>query len=86
MLLLMMTMKENVVSSSYYIVYTTMKMVLFAADIRVGYNRTVITTLEGDVFVTLCAVIFEPTAGGAPRPFTLTYNTADGTAGNVVID
>ena len=39
------------------------------------------TTTEGDGQVELCVVIFEPTSGGAPREFTLTITTEDGTAG-----
>ena len=52
-----------------------------SADVRVGYETTVYTTPEGDVSVELCVVLYEPVlGGGAPRPFTLTYQTADGTA------
>ena len=52
-----------------------------AADIRVGYERTVYTTPEGDISVELCAIIYEPDTGVAPRPFVLSYATADDTAG-----
>ena len=38
------------------------------------------TTSEGMGQVELCAVIFEPTSGGAPRPFTLSITTEDDTA------
>ena len=31
--------------------------------------------------VELSVVIFDPPSGGAPRPFTLSINTEDGTAG-----
>ena len=53
-----------------------------AADIRVGYERTVYTTPEGDTFVELCAIIYEPTTGVAPRPFVISYATSADTAGN----
>ena len=65
----------------YYLISIQLDNIFFAA-IRVGYNRTVINTMEGDMYVILCAVIFEPATGVAPRPFTLTYETSDGTAGN----
>ena len=52
-----------------------------SSDIRVGYERTVYTTTEGQRFVTLCAIIYAPSSGVAPRPFTISYNTADDTAG-----
>ena len=51
------------------------------ADIVVGYNQTFYTTTEGNVSVTICVVIFEPQTGGSPRPFTLSYNTENYTAG-----
>ena len=52
-----------------------------AADIRVGYEMTVSTTSEGEVFVELCAIIYEPDTGVAPRPFVISYVTTDNTAG-----
>ena len=52
-----------------------------AVDIRVGYERTVYTTPEGDVSVELCAIIYEPNTGVAPRPFVISYSTENGTAG-----
>ena len=51
------------------------------AAIHVGYERTVYTTLESQRFVTLCAIIYSPSSGGAQRPFTISYTTADDTAG-----
>ena len=51
------------------------------ADIRVGYERTVYTTTEGEGVVLLCAIIYSPDSGVAPRPFTVRYTTADDTAG-----
>ena len=53
-----------------------------AADIRVGYEMTVYNTTEGDTFVELCAIIYEPISGVAPRPFVISYATSDDTAGN----
>ena len=47
--------------------------------IIVGHERTVYTTSEGDGQVELCVVVFEPN-GGAPREFTLTITTENGTA------
>ena len=49
--------------------------------ITVGYEFTVYTTFEGEGMVELSVVIFDPPSGGAPRPFTLSINTEDGTAG-----
>ena len=31
--------------------------------------------------VELSVIIFDPPSGGAPRPFTLSFTTEDGTAG-----
>ena len=56
-----------------------------AVDITVGYELTVYTTTEGQGEVELCAVIFEPDTGGAPRPFELSFTTEDGSAGQLVI-
>ena len=52
-----------------------------AAHIRVGYERTIYTTPEGDISVELCAIIYEPDTEVAPRPFVLSYATDDYTAG-----
>ena len=51
--------------------------------IEVGYERTEYTVTESQGSVELCAIIFEPETGVAPRPFQLTVSTANGTAGNV---
>ena len=48
--------------------------------ITVGYEFTVYTTSEGEGMVELSVVIFDPPSGGAPRPFTLSINTENGTA------
>ena len=55
---------------------STCKMFESAADICVGYERTIYTTPEGDVSVELCAIIYEPDTGVAPRPFVISYVTA----------
>ena len=47
-----------------------------------GYERTEYTVTERGS-VELCAIIFEPETGVAPRPFQLTVSTDDGTAGNI---
>ena len=55
--------------------------------ITVGYEFTVYTTSEGQGMVELSVIIFEPRPDGtlppgqAPRPFTLSVSTEDGTAG-----
>ena len=54
---------------------------IYCADIRVGYEETVYTTPEGQRFVTLCAIIYLPSSGVASRPFTISYATANDTAG-----
>ena len=52
--------------------------------IRVGYERSVYTTDEGQGVVELCAIIYDPPSGGAPRPFFIFASTMDGTAGTCV--
>ena len=52
--------------------------------IRVGYERSVYTTDEGQGVVELCAIIYNPPSGGAPRPFFIFAITMDGTAGTQV--
>ena len=49
--------------------------------IEVGYERTEYTTPEG-VAVDLCAVVTSP-GTGAPRVFSISATTRDGTAGKV---
>ena len=51
------------------------------SDIVVGYEQTLYSTEEDDVSLEICVVIYQPLSGGAPRTFTLTYNTTDYTAG-----
>ena len=56
----------------------------FTDPIRVGYERSVYTTDEGQGVVELCAIIYDPPSGGAPRPFFIFASTMDGTAGTRV--
>ena len=51
--------------------------------ITVGYESTVYTTDEGQSQVELCAMIFVPDDGGAPRPFSILTSTTDDTAGQL---
>lgn len=39
------------------------------------------TTDEGQTGVELCAIVFDPPTGGAPREFFLLATSSDGTAG-----
>ena len=55
------------------------------SDIVVGYERTLYSTKEDDVSLEICVIIYQPLLGGAPRTFTLTYNTTDYTAGIATI-
>ena len=48
--------------------------------ITVGYEFEVYTTTEGMGFVEICAVITQPPNGIAPRDFTVSSTTRDGTA------
>ena len=49
--------------------------------ITVGYEFTMYTTSEGEGSVELCAVIYEPITGVAPRDFVISSTTSSGTAG-----
>ena len=53
---------------------------VYIAPIEVGYEFTQYVTSEGQGAVDLSIIIFEPDAGGAPRPFSLLVSTEDGTA------
>ena len=53
----------------------------YSVLIQVGYDPTVYVTSESEGYVVLNVRIFEPTSGGAPRPFTLSVSTQEGTAG-----
>ena len=53
---------------------------LHAGPITVGYEFLTYTTSEGEGMVTLSIIIFEPDTGGAPRPFSLSVSTSDGSA------
>ena len=58
--------------------------------ITVGYQFTVYSTSESAGVVEICAIIYEPPTGGAPREFVVSSATRDGSAserlngGNVV--
>ena len=56
-------------------------LLLSAGPIRVGYEFTQYTTSEGEGVVELCAIIYVPASGGAPRDFVIEANTRDGSAG-----
>ena len=51
----------------------------FNLEIFVGYEFTSYITNESMGSVTLCAILFG-SANGAPRPFTISATTQDGTA------
>ena len=53
--------------------------------ITVGYGFTIYTTSEGQGMVELSVIISNPPSGGAPRPFNLTVNTENDTAGTCVL-
>ena len=59
---------------------TSFPFSLHTVPIVVGYERTSYTTTETEGFVELCAVIFQPASGEAPRLFELTVNTENGSA------
>ena len=52
-----------------------------AADIVVGYERTVYRTPEDEKLIELCVVVYEPVGGFSPRPFVISFETSSGTAG-----
>ena len=49
--------------------------------ITVGYELTTYTISEDQGAVNLSVIIFAPPTGGAPRPFSLSVSTGDGSAG-----
>ena len=55
-------------------------MCKFIGPITVGYELMVHTTTESNYFVELCTVITRPRSGIAPRDFTVSSTTRDGTA------
>ena len=57
---------------------------LLTDPIRVGYERSVYITDEGQTDVELCAIIYEPPSGRALRPFFIFATTTDGSAGTYV--
>ena len=54
---------------------------LYLLYIGVGYHPTVYTTSEGEGMVELNIFVFIHPVAGAPRPFSLSVTTQDGTAG-----
>ena len=55
-----------------------------ASDIAVGFSATLYTTSEVQGNIGISIIISEPSSGGAPRPFSLSVNTQDNTAGLVL--
>ena len=52
----------------------------YTAPINVGYNKDAIVVRESTGKITLTVTVFSHLSTGAPRPFTLSYITEDGTA------
>ena len=48
--------------------------------ITVGYESLVYNTNETAGMVEICAIIYEPMSGGAPRDFVISSTTQDGSA------
>ena len=66
---------------NYYTLHSNSRLFSFhAVLIEVGYEFTQYVTSEGQGAVDLSIFIFTPPTGGAPRPFTLSVSTEDGTA------
>ena len=56
-------------------------MYMYIAElITVGYEFVVYTTDETAGMVQICAVIYEPMTGGAPRNFVVSLTTRSGSA------
>ena len=55
-------------------------MCFVVGPITVGYEKVVHHTNSGMGEVKLVIKVFSPPSSGAPRPFTLSVNTTDGTA------
>ena len=53
----------------------------YTGPITVGYELISYTTSEEEGSVDICAVIYEPATGGAPRSFVVSASTVDGSAG-----
>ena len=56
----------------------------YSLDIAVGLSATLYTTSENQGSVEISIIISEPSSGRAPRPFSLSVNTQDNTAGLVL--
>ena len=66
---------------NYYTLHSNSRLFSFhAVLIEVGYELTLYVTSEGQGAVNLSIIIFNPPTGRAPRPFTLSVSTEDGTA------
>ena len=52
----------------------------YAAPINVGYDQDAIVARESAGNITITITVFSHLSTGAPRPFTLAFNTEDGTA------
>ena len=57
-----------------------MKHNVYVGPITVGYEFEVYTTTETNSFVEICAIITQPPDGIAPRDFTVSSTTRNGTA------
>ena len=64
---------ETMLITDCSIMYTT-------GPIIVGYEFVVYTTDETAGMVQICAIIYEPMTGGAPRDFVVLSTTRDGSA------
>ena len=51
------------------------------SEIQVGYDPTLYVTSEGEGMVELNIFVFSHPVTGTPRPFTLSVNSQNGTAG-----
>ena len=63
-----------------YYTFSSRLLSFHAVLIEVGYEITTYTTTESVGVVDLSIIIFNPPTYGAPRPFTLSVNTEDGSA------
>ena len=53
-------------------------------SITVGYQFTVYSTSGSAGVVEICAIIYEPPTGGAPREFVFSSTTRDGSASKML--
>ena len=68
---------------AYHPTYLVQQLIFFSLLelIQVGYDPTVYTTSESEGIVELNIFVFSHPADGTPRPFNLSVNTLDGSAG-----